>query len=239
MLSVWAVNCKLFIGPSWSVCVEVFCYIIFPILVSVVSRKFLFAIFTVVLAYIGITIISRSTLGVEGALDVVSGQTFYPTLRAVCGFVIGMGFSKLATSFVSSRLNWNLIFCLGIVSLVVCISASLADSVTYLAVAVVVFGASAQGAVSRAIFENPVSYYLGKISYSLYLTHALLIGAFAKATIVLSATLPYTPTYFAMALLYLLTTIALSTVSHSLFEVKLQAVLRGLWPRPKQRPASI
>ncbi|WP_188080044.1 acyltransferase [Neorhizobium sp. P12A] len=239
MLSVWAVNAKLFIGPSWSVCVEVFCYFIFPLLAAIVARGFLFPIFSILIAYFGIVIISRSQLGVEGSLDIVSGETFYPTLRALCGFVIGMGFSKLATSSISKRLNWNLIFCLGLVALFVSISASLADSVTYLAIATIVLGASAEGAVSRAIFENPLSCFLGKISYSLYLTHALLIAAFAKVIIVLSAALPYAPTYFSIALLYLLTTIALSMVSHSLFEMRIQTLLRGLWPGPKRRPASV
>ncbi|KAA0699906.1 acyltransferase [Neorhizobium sp. P12A] len=233
MLGTWAINARPIIGPSWSVCVEVFCYIVFPFLVLAVLRNITSAIVSLVVAYAGILLIASLNIGVEGRLDVVFGDTYYPTLRALCGFVIGMSFFKVAPLVTQHKRKWDIAVAASLLLIGISIYGGLGDEITYIGIAVLVFSSSFEGPIAKSIFDNPVSYFLGKISYSLYLVHALLVTLFPKILVAAETKLPHAIGFYLVIAIYFAIAVVFATVSYMLFEVRAQNGLRRLW-RPRQ-----
>jgi peptidoglycan/LPS O-acetylase OafA/YrhL len=238
MLNTWAINARPIIGPSWSVCVEVFCYLLFPALVLLFCRNIVSAAIALVTGLAGIFLIAKLGIGVEGQLDVVFGDTYYPTLRAFCGFVIGMAFYQIAPALPRSPQRWNIVFVGSLLLIALSVYERLGDWLTYTGIAVLILSSSYEGSISKALFDNPVTYFLGKISYSLYLIHTLLITLFPKIVRIAENKLPFGIGILVVLALYFGLTLALATISHELFEVRAQNALRRLLPSRQPIQAS-
>ncbi len=233
MLNTWAIDAKAIIGPSWSVCVEIFCYLLFPLLIMIIARSRPSALLTMLIGFIGIIVVSRSGEGAGGELDVVFGNTFYPVLRALCGFSIGIaGFYLWANSRLVSDTKSGTYLCVALVGLGLAAAIGAPDIALYVFIAAAVILTATPSSASQMLFGNPVSHFLGKVSYSLYLIHSLLITVFVKLVPLLTTKIGYPAAYFSALLIYLVFSVACASVSYSLFEVRARKFLEKVVLRP-------
>jgi peptidoglycan/LPS O-acetylase OafA/YrhL len=229
MLNTWAINARPFIGPSWSVCVEIFCYLVFPVLVLIVLRNIYIAAAASLAAFVGIALIAHMHMGVAGQLDVIDGSTYYPTLRALCGFIIGMSLSRFAVSAPATKHLWDGAIIGALLVIIVSVLLNLDDTVTYAGIIMLIFACAFESPVAKAIFDNRVAYFLGTVSYSLYLIHVLLITQFPKILAMLEQRFPSQAAFYVVVSIYFAIAVCLATVSYMLFEVRAQRTLRRLW----------
>jgi peptidoglycan/LPS O-acetylase OafA/YrhL len=198
-----------------------------------VLRSIVSALVALVLGYGGILFIAYLNIGVEGQLDVVFADTFYPTLRALCGFIIGMSFCQIGPLFPRSERRWDVAVLASLLLIAVSVHNGLGDWLTYAGIALLVFSSSFESPVAKAIFDNPVTYFLGKVSYSLYLVHSILTTLFPKVLVAAESHLPHGTGIYVVIALYFALALILATISYELFEVRAQNALRRLW-RPRQ-----
>ncbi len=233
MLNTWAIDAKTIIGPSWSVCVEIFCYFLFPGMIAIIARTRASAIASIVIALLGIIAVSLSGYGAGGELDVVFGDTFYPVLRAGCGFSIGIaGFYLWSETGLVTDTGSGAYLSVALIGMLASVAFGASDLVVYIFIAAAVILTATQSAASQALFGNPVSYFFGKVSYSVYLIHTLLISIFVKFVPLLTPKIGYAAAYVSTLFIYLAFSVAASAVSYALFEVRARKLLEGLIFRP-------
>ncbi|MGW9950548.1 peptidoglycan/LPS O-acetylase OafA/YrhL [Rhizobium leguminosarum] len=233
MLNTWAIDAKTIIGPSWSVCVEILCYFLFPGMIAIIARTRVSAIATIVIALLGIIAVALSGHGAAGELDVVFGDTLYPVLRAVCGFWIGIaGYYLWTNTGLVTDTGSGAYLSLALIGMVASIAFGASDLVVYVFIAAAVILTATQSEASQTLFGNRVSHFLGKVSYSLYLIHTLLISIFVKFVPLLTPKIGYAAAYISTLLIYLAFSVVAAAVSYSLFEVRARKLLEVLIFRP-------
>ncbi len=152
-------------------------------------------------------------------------------LRALCGFSIGIaGFYLWANSRLVSDTRHISLRGIGRVGLAAAIRAP--DIALYVFIAAAVIPTATPSSASQMLFGNPVSHFLGTISYSLYLIHSLLITVFVKLVALLTTKIGYPAAYFSALLIYLVFSVARASVSYSLFEVRARKFLEKIALRP-------
>lgn len=158
--------------PSWSISLEWFAYLLFPLFVIVLgpirrSRSLLFAIaLTFVVYYLaryGIGDFARGNLG-PGAL-----------MRVTFGFLLGFFAYGLYRQRFLEWVSWDAV-CLATIGVFVAMMLwnGAGHDMRFalnLPVGLLVFSVACSNRYAARIFDNRVALYLGEISYSIYMVH--------------------------------------------------------------------
>jgi peptidoglycan/LPS O-acetylase OafA/YrhL len=178
MMTGWGLYIFPIIGVAWAASAEMGSYLLLPILMAFTLRKSTAtAAIAVLAAFVAIYAVSISGRGSGGSLDVVNGNSFYPLLRAVAGFTLGLAIFRFAG--VVDRLSMAKQDALIVAILVALIAAgalSNSDLPLYLLFIPLVALLSRDGRMAQLLFGNAVAYRLGIISYSIYLIHPLFVS---------------------------------------------------------------
>lgn len=160
--------------PAWSISTEWFAYLIFPLLTVAVARVRNVA--TSVLLIIGLFIAVQLVVRIGGT-DTINVPVNLQLLRCLPSFALGMFAHRLVTVLPRSGaavLGSDVAFAGSLLaaclSLVTVIPSVLVICAFFFAV---LTGSQNQGRVSRALSVKPL-YFLGEISYSVYLVHTLI-----------------------------------------------------------------
>ncbi len=183
MMTGWGLYVFPVIGVAWAASAEMGSYLLLPILMAFTLRKSAAtAVIAVLAALLAIYVVSISGRGNSGPIDVVNGNSFYPLLRAVAGFTLGLAIFRFAD--VIDRLSEAAqdALVVGILLAIVAIgSFSASDLPMYLLFVPLVALLSRDGRLAQALFGVALVYRLGVISYSIYLIHPLFVSFAVRA----------------------------------------------------------
>ncbi|MDB5656781.1 MAG: Peptidoglycan/LPS O-acetylase OafA/YrhL, contains acyltransferase and SGNH-hydrolase domain [Tardiphaga sp.] len=178
MMTGWGLYIFPVIGVAWAASAEMGSYLLLPILMAFTLRKSTVTCAIAVLAaLLAIYAVSISGRGSSGPIDVVNGNSFYPLLRAVAGFTLGLAIFRFAG--VVDRLSMmaqDALLIVILAAIVVSSGFSASDLPTYLLFIPLVAVLSRDGRLAQALFGTTLIYRLGVISYSIYLIHPLFVS---------------------------------------------------------------
>jgi peptidoglycan/LPS O-acetylase OafA/YrhL len=183
MMTGWGLYIHPLIGVSWAASAEMGSYLLLPLLMLVtIRRSQLVCGFAVLAALLAIYAVSISGRGSSGPLDVVNGNSFYPMLRAVAGFTLGLAMFRFAS--VMDRLSMtaqDVLLAVLLIAIITTVSLAAGDRLLYLLFIPLVAVLSRDGRLAQALFGNALVYRLGIISYSIYLIHPLFVSFAVRA----------------------------------------------------------
>lgn len=227
MLTGWGLHATPLVGLSWSVSAELFCYAGFPTILLLARERPVPVFVSIASAALLIAVLSRVAGGIEGPLDIVSDVNFFPLLRAIAGFGLGVILCGVASRMQPlPNLKVNLIVLASLCAIVAGALFDRSDLVTYAAVVSTVFWVAQDSELSNILFGNRSIYRLGEISYSFYLIHPLLISIFIH---VIGKALAGNPPVLVMTFaLYIGSAIVLSELSYRFLEMPGKTALMKL-----------
>ncbi|WP_178954902.1 MULTISPECIES: acyltransferase [unclassified Pseudoalteromonas] len=163
-------------APSWSIGAEFYTYLLFFVVAKSIRVKNLlqWSIFLIVLAYTTLYILKPITLL----------RTFdLGFIRAIGGFFLGVSVfiikEKTELNY-SSKLKVAIIEVVLLLAVISCITIlakyKLGQLTTFLVFTLSIYYFSASNGVISTLLKTKTMQYLGKISYSIYLTHFLVIN---------------------------------------------------------------
>jgi peptidoglycan/LPS O-acetylase OafA/YrhL len=178
MLTGWGFHVHPLIGVSWAASAEMGSYLLVPLLLPLtVRRSPLVCGLTVLAALLAIVAVGLSGRGSSGPLDVVNGNSFYPLLRAVAGFTLGLAIFRFAGSMDRlSAMAQDVLLAVVLVAILLVEIWAAGDGLLYLLFIPLVALLSRDGRLALALFGNAPVYRLGIISYSIYLIHPLFVS---------------------------------------------------------------
>jgi peptidoglycan/LPS O-acetylase OafA/YrhL len=183
MMTGWGLHIHPLMGVSWAASAEMGSYLLVPLLMLVTIRRSpLICGLTVVAALAAIYAVSISGRGSSGPLDVTNGNSFYPMLRAVAGFTLGLAMYRFAD--VMDRLSTtaqDVLLAAILIAIIVTVSLAAGDRLLYLLFIPLVAVLSRDGRLAQLLFGNALVYRLGIISYSIYLLHPLFLSFAVRA----------------------------------------------------------
>lgn len=178
MMTGWGLYILPVIGVAWAASAEMGSYLLLPALMPLTQRKGAAVTWLAVLAaFVAIYAVSISGRGSGGSLDVVNGNSFYPLLRAVAGFTLGLAIFRFADAL--DRLSAAMQDALLVVILAAILAVGVVsptDLPLYLLFIPLVAVLSRDGRLAQLLFGNVLVYRLGIISYSIYLIHPLFVS---------------------------------------------------------------
>ena len=230
---------------SWSLSVEWLSYMVFPFLVPILVRTKLAAVIPVIFV---LALLAINTT--HGSLDVTGGALAY--LRAISSFALGAWMRTIALSLHGKKRVNNdgllLLVFLACIRLLHLPKTSAHNVLTVILFALLVFVSAQQTERNTLVFkllDNRITRFLGDISYSLYLWHAVILLAGIEVIHLLlprQLALWNSQTSWQAAglggLIFITATIAISALSYYLLERPAMKVLRKLY-RKQNRTASI
>ncbi|WP_420143844.1 acyltransferase family protein [Sphingobium sp.] len=236
MATGWGLGIHPIVGPSWSISAEMACYFIFPILLFTAQRHVRFMAFVA----IGVMILAgNSGAGVNGALDIIDSRSVWPLIRAFGGFLTGFilfQIDRACRDRLTAILDGLLLSALAIGALLWILDAS--DLLKFVAIAMLIMGLTQDTPVARAMFGTKLVHYLGKISYSLYLCHALCIPVASRIGKILIPKIGMELAYCSTFMIYMLMIMSLASIAYPVLEVggkKLALHLYGALTRKARR----
>ncbi|HEY8332834.1 MAG TPA: acyltransferase [Tardiphaga sp.] len=183
MMTGWGLYVHPVIGVAWAASAEMGSYLLLPILMAFTLRKSAATAGVAVLAaFVAIYAVSVSGRGSGGPIDVVNGNSFYPLLRAVAGFTLGLAVFRFAEILdrLSEAAQGALL--IGILAAMLAVGVfSRNDLLLYLLFVPLVAVLSRDGRMAQLLFGNAPVYRLGIISYSIYLIHPLFVSFAVRA----------------------------------------------------------
>ncbi|MBV7263430.1 acyltransferase [Photobacterium sp. WH77] len=163
---------------GWSLSIEWLCYLVFPLLMSVLLRPAKSNAWLPVL----IMMVLGGMVSMHGTLDITS--TLNAFVRGICGFTLGMWLSRISFSpRMKSWVNHDGLLIALIIALISVLQFSISYTVTmttYVLFALLVLVAANQqnrSSLLLGLLDNKVTQFLGDISYSIYLWHSVLLLA--------------------------------------------------------------
>jgi peptidoglycan/LPS O-acetylase OafA/YrhL len=183
MMNGWGFHIKPIIGVSWASSTEMGSYLLVPLLIALTIRRSPLICGLVVLAALaGIYAVSISGRGSGGPLDVVNGNSFYPLLRAICGFSIGFAIYRFSGALDKlSMTAQDVLLAVNLIAIITVMAFAVGDRVLYLLFIPLVAVLSRDGRLAQLLFGNALVYRLGLISYSIYLIHPLFVSFAVRA----------------------------------------------------------
>jgi len=183
MMTGWGLHIQPLIGVSWAASAEMGSYLLVPLLLALtVRRSPLASGLTALAALAAIVAVSLSGRGDSGPLDVVNGNSFYPLLRAVAGFTLGMVIFRFAGALDRlSAASQDVLLAAVLAAILVTVVLEAGDRLLYLLFIPLVALLSRDGRLAQALFGNAPVYRLGIISYSIYLIHPLFVSFAVRA----------------------------------------------------------
>lgn len=170
-------------GTTWSISTELAAYLLFPVIAMLMLRgsgarlAAMMALAAAVL--VGVSLVSTEAAGQtydggplrNGPLDLFGAGTIFPLARCLAGFCLGVGAFRAEVT-IGLRLGWMAdVFALAVVGLL-CVAGSDVAVVLACVPLVIALGAGNGSVTARVLGWGPV-YWLGLVSYSVYLTHRL------------------------------------------------------------------
>lgn len=167
-------------GPAWSISAEWFANLVFPLLVPVLlsgsMKRATCATGFAVVALVASAVMFGQLFDVPsgGAINIISGAEALG--RCVSEFVIGMYGWRLrsrlpkAGCLAGNRLQFAMLM-----ALLVLMQFTALDTVFVMICAALVIGLSYETSVASGILRSGPLAYLGRISYSIYLVHIILL----------------------------------------------------------------
>ncbi len=252
LVHAWFPSMQDWNQPSWSLSVEAFFYLLFPLLLPLLARLSrpalwrtllaTWAAFALLLALLGLT---EPRYGTEWWWG---GIVRYNPLVSLPDFIVGMALGLLflrggvawggMRNWRDRQFNWaiGLVAMLFVVVLLVTAVAGFnGGEINRMAVlalpffmVIIVLLASGRGGIARAV-ASPRMLWLGEISYGIYIVHApiwLLLSGFAVAAFHVQTTNP------ALLLAYLLLTVVVAGLSFTYLERPARRYIRARWAQP-------
>ncbi|UZE48424.1 acyltransferase family protein [Rhodopseudomonas sp. P2A-2r] len=178
MMTGWGLYIYPVIGVAWAASAEMGSYLLLPILMAFTLRKSAAtAGIAVLAAFVAIYAVSVSGRGSGGSLDVVNGNSFYPLVRAVAGFTLGLAIFRFADILDRLSMAVQDALVIGILMAMVAVGMfSRSDLPLYFLFIPLVAVLSRDGRMAQWLFGNALVYRLGIISYSIYLIHPLFVS---------------------------------------------------------------
>lgn len=166
------------LAPAWSLSVEWWIYLFFPFIFRIIFKsnnaiKFLLIVLSIViLFYIG----SREKNFLHGGdLDIYFGIT--PLFRGICDYVIGVIIFFVPQRVKLKNQNMICLIILFLIAILLCIPHTDVVLIELFAMLILTLSKENEFILSR-IFNNKLVYFLGLISYSMYLTHIFVMDYF-------------------------------------------------------------
>jgi peptidoglycan/LPS O-acetylase OafA/YrhL len=178
MLTGWGLHIQPLMGVSWAASAEMGSYLLLPLLLPLtIWRGPLLCGLTVLAALLAIVAVGLSGRGSGGPLDVVNGNSFYPLLRAIAGFTLGLAIFRMADTLDRlSALAQDVLLGVILIAILAIEIWAASDWLFYLLFIPLVAVLSRDGRLAMALFGNALVYRLGIISYSIYLIHPLFVS---------------------------------------------------------------
>jgi peptidoglycan/LPS O-acetylase OafA/YrhL len=158
--------------PAWSLSAEWLAYILFPLLAYAMARSpgFLTTVVAAIasLMALDVVILARHSLTLDhvGVTGIV---------RCVCEFTAGALLWK-ALNVERLRAGGNAWACAGAALFVVAVAIPMLQLAAPFAFASLIVACALRSRLAHGFFGNPVVVFLGEVSFSIYLTHAILLG---------------------------------------------------------------
>jgi peptidoglycan/LPS O-acetylase OafA/YrhL len=177
MLGGWGLHIYPLIGVAWAASAELGSYILLPLLMKGTLQRGIFSWgLCVLLSVIAIYAIGISGLGYSGPLDVVETTSFYPLLRAIAGFTLGLAIYRYAGNLDRlTALSQDALLIVTFIAIVVAACVTKNDFPVYFLLIPLIAILSRDGRLALLLFGNKFVYHLGVISYSIYLLHPLFV----------------------------------------------------------------
>ncbi|CZX61690.1 MULTISPECIES: acyltransferase family protein [Enterobacter cloacae complex] len=185
MIQSWGLSSSI-VGTGWSVSVELLAYLFFPLMCIAVTKAgakssaSLFILLVVVLLVVGYNrsgFVVGGQGGFSGPLDVVAYDGVGALMRGVSGFCLGVLSWNAYTFFKEKTHPYRANSIATIVAALIIISLSIKGtdiiSVVLFSILIPVIGAH-ETSVGKFL-SSKVAYFLGMVSYSMYLCHTLFI----------------------------------------------------------------
>lgn len=222
LIQSWGLSMSVVL-PAWSLSVELCAYLLFPVLVALAipSRK------AVVLAVIAVCVglLVAAALGnhncakCNGFLDMSHGDTPYPLMRCVAGFTFGLiAYRLVSVPRIREIASTDLFAVLAVAGTTLAFCMGYHDLVIYVLLFATVIACYGSSRTVNLIFGNRVVYFLGTVSFSIYLVHMLLYPAVRRVEGFSVAHLGGLSSAFSVAVLFFCVLVA-ATVSYYLIEV--------------------
>ena len=171
--------------PSWSISTELFAYLLFPFLIAFIMRCGRHAQLLALLAMawaVWSAPYAHLVHGLAGhlGLDMTQVQFAYGIslmqwLFVFCAGAAAQPLAKRLLDLVPGRWLWDGLLLLGIAALTYACFHPSDGRLTVLGAALVVIGLYSDGGLGRLVAGNRMAIFFGEISYSLYLTHIIVM----------------------------------------------------------------
>ena len=175
-----------FTAPAWSISTEFAAYLLFPVLiVCATSRNRVGTWLSAAAAALVLAFVATRTAAQlhqvahgmpvrTGPLDVYAGGTVYPLLRCLAGFTLGLVSFRL---FQSPIVNWlarrPFAADLAMAAVIALMAWPNSDFMVALLFVPLVVSLAGENSLTSRAMASPVIYWLGLVSYSIYLLHNL------------------------------------------------------------------
>ena len=174
LIQSWGLGQSI-VGSAWSISTEFFAYIFFPVLVAltITSRPIVASAFAALL--IALLYLAMPHASPFPGLDLYDGETVYPLLRCIAGFSLGLMAYRLGENVSLQRVFASTgFFLIAIGGCGILLAFDQNDLAIYCSLFMLLMSCRSGSRISEFSFGNPPIYYLGQISYSIYLGHVLL-----------------------------------------------------------------
>lgn len=216
------------VGASWSVSVELVAYITFPFICLAVHKHRSLSLFIVIVSFLGLySLPGMNTYHSSGLLDIYTGGL--AVFRGVFGFLIGIGVFNLLPA-INERLLSSGFFGDAILSLIVILLFYKGYDLIFVILCTIYIALLYKGnSISKYILSTRPMYFLGEISFSVYMVHLIFQRQYGGVFVELSQTYIGNYDYAPMALM-LLSTVMVATVTYLIIERPARRMLRALEP---------
>lgn len=231
LIQTWGLA-KSIVDAAWSISTEFAAYIFFPLLLAVTVRgRWGITVLASMLAVAVLAFVaSRSSIDLNqvyggstlrsGPLDVFGEHTPYPLLRCFAGFALGLVAFRVARAPGATSLFGRAFVPEAIASITVVLLFGRADVALtfFFALLVIALALADRRSPVVRLLGSPVAYWLGLISYSIYLTHRLTSDLFRESAFDVARRWHVPHAYTATGAAMIALTLALSTLTYHAVE---------------------
>lgn len=173
------------VHPAWSLSTELAAYLLFPVLVllTIKSRKAVALVVaaTSVAILLAASVGSRNCAECTGLYDLHIGDTPYPLMRCLTGFMFGLFAWRLVSlPRIRAIASTDLFAVFAMTGTVYTFFAGYHDLVVYVFLLATVIACYGSSRAANVVFGNRVVHFLGTISFSIYLGHMLLFPSMVR-----------------------------------------------------------
>ena len=236
LVQSWATRFCSIDAPGWSISAEWGAYLLFPFLCG----TFLFgsgirlwtSTILAVCVLVVLGVLSTDWLAEQGyrfgPLNISNTMTIAPAIRCLAGFAIGLTVYRVAQSRMAVRMaahGWPSIVVGGAILALTCVRGG--DVAIVLLFGVLILTLTSDNGVLAAALNYTAVYFLGEVSYSIYMVHFPVL----LVTREMLVRLPQAYGEYAIDLTAWFSTIALSTVTYFTIERPARRLLSSAPPR--------